>query len=812
MRPARGVFAISCCCAFAISVAAAGDARAEPECAGSLDGHVVDVASHEAIAGATVAVDGAVVALTDGAGRFTLAGLCPGPITVEVERVDYEPRQRTVVVDRHASLELELKLRIGETIEVRDRAPDPTELRSKTALSGAALERTRGMGLGAALADVPGVSELQSSSGLSKPIIRGQFGRRLVMLVDGVRHRAQDWGLDHAPEIDPFIADEIGVVRGAGGVRYGPDAIGGVVLVEPPELRREAGYGGEVHVIGMSNGQGGSMAARVQAAFEDVPGLAMQIEGSGKRLGAARTPDYALDNTGVFDGAVGATVGLTRGDWTSLVSYRRYQSKLGVCSCLQVDSVDEFFAQIDRREPIGVELYSDEARIERPYQGVAHDLALARTRYASEGVGAITATYAFQHDHRREYDVVRQSTTGPQYDFRLQTHEAEVVFQHNPVHLSDHWHLRGFVGATAMAQLHAYSGLTLVPDHTSLAGGVYAAERLVGHSTEVEVGARYDFLMRDATLDRRDFLRLVRSGQLAESACGGVSADDDRVQCESRYHTPTATVGVLERWTEALATKLEVSTASRAPNPDEQYLNGTSPTFPVLGLGKPDLDPETTYSTSATVTYSNQYVSAEASVYANLIDDYIYFAPAVDEDGNPIFDITIRGAFPRFVSRPVDALFYGADGGFAAKPHPAIELGGQFSLVRAENRADGSYLVFVPPDRYRGSVTVRPPDGLGLRNSFVALSSTYVTRQRRFEIAADFDDPPGAYVLVGAELGTETTIGGQTVKFALQGANLTNARYRDYTSLLRYFADEPGWQVWLRTSIFFDSSPSRKGD
>ncbi len=38
-----------------------------------------------------------------------------------------------------------------------------------------------------------------------------------------------------ATEIDPFSAGSISVIRGAAGARYGPDAIGGVILVEPIE-------------------------------------------------------------------------------------------------------------------------------------------------------------------------------------------------------------------------------------------------------------------------------------------------------------------------------------------------------------------------------------------------------------------------------------------------------------------------------------------------------------------------------------------------------------------------------------------------
>jgi len=779
-----------------------------PGCRATLDGHVVDSAAHEAVAGATVRINGQDAGETDAAGRFTLRGLCAGPATLEVERIDCIPAKRTITIRGSASVEMELTLAGAELVEVTDKAPPPPSMRAATVLSGAALERTRGRGFSDTLAEVPGVSQLRSATGVAKPIIRGQFGRRLLLLVDGVRHRAQEWGLEHAPEIDPFIADRITVVRGAGGVRFGPDAIGGAVLVEPPELRREPGYAGEAHAIGATNGRGGTLAGRLAGASARLRGLAWQLEGSAKRLAGTEGPDYALDNTGALEWSAGATAGYTRGHGEHRLSYRHYQARLGVCTCLRIANADEFFAQLDRGRPVDADLYNAEFGIDRPYQAVSHDTALARSRWDLSGVGTVTGTYSFQHDLRREYDVVKQSTIGAQFNFRLVSHELELVLEHNPIHIDDHWHVRGAAGLVGVAQIHDYAGLHLVPPYRAAGGAAFVAERLVGHDLEVEAGLRYDFLARTAEIARDDFLRLVRSGQLAGDACGGSAADP--VACASRFHTLTASLGALYRFDEALSGKLEASTASRAPNPDEQYLNGTAPTFPVLGLGKPDLRPETTYSTSATVTYQRPRVTAEASAYVNLIDDYIYFAPALDADGNAIFDVLIRGAFPRFSTRPVDALFYGADGGVSVTPHPRVELGGQASIVRAKNVRDGGYLVFVPADRFRGAVTLRAPDGFGLRKSFVSVAATYVARQRRFDLAADFAEPPAAYVQLGAELGTETTALGQTVRLALQGQNLANARYRDYTSLLRYFADEPGLQVWLRMSVFFDSKqPSR---
>ncbi len=120
---------------------------------------------------------------------------------------------------------------------------------------------------------------------------------------------------------------------------------------------------------------------------------------------------------------------------------------------------------------------------------------------------------------------------------------------------------------------------------------------------------------------------MVRSGQLDADACG---SNIEPATCSSRYHALTASGGALWRFHDPWSVKGELSIAQRAPNTDEQYLNGAAPTFPVLALGKPDVGPETTYGTSLTLGYAGTAVKAEASGFANRIDEYVYFAPAVD--------------------------------------------------------------------------------------------------------------------------------------------------------------------------------------
>lgn len=781
------------------------EARASPApragCDGSIDGHIVDVVTHDPLAGASVTMNDEIVAMTDEAGRFALTELCPGQLMLVVERPDYEIERRMIKVHAAMSVEIELRTALGEVIIVEGEKTEPVDMRSTAVVTGDALERTRGRSFTDALAEVPGLAPLGSGSGVAKPIVRGHYGRRLLLLVDGVRHRAQEWGLDHAPEIDPFVAGKITVVRGAAGVRYGPDAIGGTILVDPPGLLRVPGLAGEAHLVTVP-GQGGGVAGRLQAKSARVPALSWQLEGSAKRLAAPLTPDYALDNTGSLEWNASGTAGYSIGGGDYKLAVRHYQAQLGVCSCLRIESSEDFFTQLEQEMPIDAALYGSELQIDRPYQAVSHEMALARGRWSLASAGTLTSTYAFQYDHRREFDVAR-SATGPQFDFRLTTHDLAVELEHSRLHITDHLHLVGSSGLTGMAQAHSYSGLPLVPDHEAWATGVYAIERLVGHDVEIEAGVRYEVMARTASIARGDFLRLVRSGQLPPGACGSEGADP--VTCDSTFHTVSASVGGLLQLSQAWSGKLDLSTASRPPNPDEQYMNGTSPTFPVLALGKPDLGPETTYSASATTTYRGNRVAGEASAYSNIISDYIYFAPALDEDGQPIFDVLIRGTFPRFVTRPVDALFYGVDGGVSVTPVPGVEIGGQVSAVRARNLTDDSFLVFVPADRLRGHATVEgSPQGLG--KAFASIAGTYVARQGKFDLAADLAPPPAAYFLLDAELGVETRVRNENLKIAVHGTNLLNTRYRDYTSLLRYFADQPGWQLMVRISLRFSSA------
>ena len=80
-----------------------------------------------------------------------------------------------------------------------------------------------------AIASQPGISQITTGSGISKPVIRGLGYNRVIVMKDGVRQEGQQWGADHGLEIDQFNVDRVEIIKGPGSLLYGSDAISGII-------------------------------------------------------------------------------------------------------------------------------------------------------------------------------------------------------------------------------------------------------------------------------------------------------------------------------------------------------------------------------------------------------------------------------------------------------------------------------------------------------------------------------------------------------------------------------------------------------
>ena len=86
--------------------------------------------------------------------------------------------------------------------------------------------------LGDLLAKIPGVSSTSFAPGASRPVLRGQQGERVRVLIDGVGTAdVSNTSVDHATTIDPITVERVEVLRGPAVLLYGSQAIGGAVNV-----------------------------------------------------------------------------------------------------------------------------------------------------------------------------------------------------------------------------------------------------------------------------------------------------------------------------------------------------------------------------------------------------------------------------------------------------------------------------------------------------------------------------------------------------------------------------------------------------
>ncbi|MBP5507587.1 MAG: TonB-dependent receptor plug domain-containing protein, partial [Prevotella sp.] len=81
-----------------------------------------------------------------------------------------------------------------------------TKLKNSTApvsiVSARELRSTASTNVIDAIARQPGMNQLTTGGGISKPIIRGLGYNRVVVMSEGVRQEGQQWGDEHGVEVD----------------------------------------------------------------------------------------------------------------------------------------------------------------------------------------------------------------------------------------------------------------------------------------------------------------------------------------------------------------------------------------------------------------------------------------------------------------------------------------------------------------------------------------------------------------------------------------------------------------------------------
>ena len=253
-------------------------------------------------------------------------------------------------------------------------------------LTSFAINRALGTSLTSLLEQVSGVSSISTGTTVAKPVIQGMYGNRILIINNGSRQTGQQWGVDHAPEVDMNGNASIRVIKGSDAVRYGSEALGGIIVMEQAPLPfRKKALKGKTSILYGSNGHRYVLTGQLEGTFPFLRDLAWRVQGTYSNSGDRSTANYLLNNTGAREHHTSALLGYDRGRLRIEGFYSHFYNRTGVMFSAQMGSED----LLAERIRLGRPLYTDPftRSIAYPYQKVTHQTAIGKMKFSMRNAG-----------------------------------------------------------------------------------------------------------------------------------------------------------------------------------------------------------------------------------------------------------------------------------------------------------------------------------------------------------------------------------------------------------------------------------------
>ncbi len=713
---------------------------------------------------------------SDEDGNFSIDSACVGVYHIHFHAAGYEHLVKELNITGNTSLKFSLShidKELSEVVVTDDRTK--TIIQSKEQMSRLDIVSNSGKTLGDMLQKVNGVSVLSNGATIAKPVIHGLHSNRIIILNNGIRQEDQQWGGEHAPNIDPFLANNITVLKGASGVRYGTDAIGGVVLVEPSAVRTVKGWGGEFNLAGFSNNRMGVASATIEHGFKYIKGLGIRLQGTLKQGGNYRIPDYWAANTGTKEQNYSATIAYKKAHFGVEAFYSHFNTELGIYQGSHTGNQADLLAAVRSDTPLVNTGFS--YTIGRPMQHVVHDLAKLKVNTDTR-VGTISLIYAYQHNFRQEYDIIRGTSDKAQLNLTLNTQSLNLNFEHKAI-----GGITGQVGIDGTYQENYMQDgdRVFIPNYSSPAAAAYLIERYRLNKLTLEAGLRYDYR-------HYEVYNPQGSGQTI-------------VRYNFNYSNVSGTIGLRYKPKPNWEWSATLANAWRAPQANELFSSGLHHGAARIEIGDNSLQPEKAYSLNIETAYNvPDKLHVEFSMYSQYINDFIYLKPDADI-------LTIRGYFKSFKYTQTNAWLNGADASVRYNITKPIEVNLKASFLFARDVQQKDWLILMPADRISGGIKYTFNLSKTFQDVHIGVDGRYIFRQWR--VPANFDQidyprPPADYLVMDAEAGVTIMQSGHPIYFSITVMNALNQQYRDYLDAFRYFINQPGTNVVLRLRVPFN--------
>jgi iron complex outermembrane receptor protein len=726
---------------------------------------------------------------TDDNGLVKLDSVKSGLNLVQVSFVGYHSFEK--VLDVRADMILEVLLcptnfHLHEyTVHSHELTELGSENQSRIKLSALQIQRTSAMVFSDLFKQVPGMQTLSSGPAISKPIIRGLHSNRIALFNNGTKLESQSWGAEHGPEIDPFSASEIELIKGAASVEYGPEAIGGVIKISPKPYRQLDGIDGVVSMNAYSNNRAFAFSNLLNGTHGNKRHFNWRLQSSYKVGGDSKAPNYVISNTGFKETDLNFSSLYQVSEAFGIeITGSYFHNELGIMRAAHISSTSDLKKAISSSEPLIEFPFSYE--INRPKQDVTHHILAAKLNYDYPQLGKIRLMYAYQMNHRMEYDrgvswnPNSLTHTLPAYDLKLYSGNFDLQFEHKEFRK-----ITGKIGASYLTQSNISSGTQkpIIPNFIAQTFGVFIFEKYKSGRWNIEAGARFDSRIQSV------YQRISNTSinEINKNYSGLTFVASSAFHVSSEFQI-----------------QFTQSSAWRAPTVNELYSYGLHNGLASFEIGNENLVPEFAYNSDLAFKWKTDFVSIDFNLFKNTIKNFIYAKP----DTSPT--LTLRGAFPTFKFTQTNADLSGFEMQVAKPLSKRFLVNLSYSFLYANDVTNNQPLIYMPANRLKSSIVFNQSKWKYFIDVFSSVDFESVFRQNRFVEGLDYAAPPPAYFLINLQTAFTIQTKLSNISFVVGVRNLMNNSYRDYMNRFRYFTDEPGRNFYLSVQFPIQYYQSKK--
>ena len=582
-----------------------------------------------------------------------------------------------------------------------------------------------------ALAKVPGVTMLSTGNGIAKPVIRGGFGNRVLVIWNGMKFDNQQWQEEHGLGLTDMGIREIEVIKGPAGVQYGSEAISGVIrLMEEGRPTDEKLHADATAAVN-SNTLGGHLEAGVAKSLAK---WWCRV-----RLGMDNHADYSDGKNqrvlnSRFDGYYAkAAIGYSGKKWNSVNNFSYSKNNFGFI----FNDVYTYIVADDRwNRQIG--------------KFPAHYVTLGNFSSENTWYRSQKSKWTFN--------------AGVQYNNRKENEGG---------------------GAISLNMVLLNAQLTIGYEHEFANGNKLSVADFIMTASNDNQGSRR--IVPNAAMQENNFSVLydhhLSKTLLWQSGAGGGGKlittyetatvnDAEKEVSPFKKSSPYGNLFTGISWTPVAKINLKANAATgvRVPNLAELSSDGLHEGIFVYEIGNPDLKNEKVISGNLEFNYTGKTLMFKLSPFINLYTDYVYLA-IVDEEWY---------GFPVNRYKQQDVTQWGAELELDYRLMRNLSL--DFSCSGMDSRrSDGRYTPYVPAVRYKPAVryTLQKNQQATAWSLFVELEGCLKqTKVSENEIATP------AYQLLNAGLNVKLK---SPISVSLAVNNILNEAYYDHLSRFKNF-------------------------